>query len=86
MQISEGIHFVKPSVAFRVPVEIISPAIATANNGAAPYPSSSPGMGAMHTALGNGLAAFLNGEKNGATALADIEAAYIITATESGLM
>ena len=61
-------------------------AIATANNGAAPYPSSSPGMGAMHTALGNGLAAFLNGEKNGATALADIEAAYIITATESGLM
>ncbi|MDC1535715.1 extracellular solute-binding protein [Candidatus Thioglobus sp.] len=61
-------------------------AIATADNGAAPYPSSSPGMGAMHTALGNGLAAFLNGEKNGATALADIEAAYIITATESGLM
>jgi hypothetical protein len=32
MQISEGIHLVKPSVAFRVPVEIISPAIATANN------------------------------------------------------
>jgi ABC-type glycerol-3-phosphate transport system substrate-binding protein len=61
-------------------------AIATANNGAAPYPSSSPGMGAMHTALGNGLAAFLNGEKDGATALADIEAAYTITATESGLM
>ena len=61
-------------------------AIATADNGAAPYPSSSPGMGAMHTALGNGLAAFLNGEKDGATALADIEAAYTITATESGLM
>jgi len=61
-------------------------AIATADNGAAPYPSSSPDMGAMHTALGNGLAAFLNGEKDGATALADIEAAYTITATESGLM
>jgi len=61
-------------------------AIATADNGAAPYPSSSPGMGAMHTALGNGLAAFLNGEKDAATALADIEAAYTITATESGLM
>ena len=61
-------------------------AIATADNGAAPYPSSSPGMGAMHTALGNGIAAFLTGEKDAATALADIEAAYTIAATESGLM
>ena len=61
-------------------------AIATANNGAAPYPSSSPGMGAMHTALGNGIAAFLTGKKDAATALADIEAAYTIAATESGLM
>ena len=61
-------------------------AIATANNGAAPYPSSSPGMGAMHTALGNGIAAFLTGNKDAATALADIEAAYTIAATESGLM
>jgi hypothetical protein len=32
IQISEGTHLVKPSVAFKVPVEIISPAIATANN------------------------------------------------------
>ena len=32
IQIIEGIHLVKPSVAFKVPVEIISPAIATANN------------------------------------------------------
>jgi hypothetical protein len=32
IQIIDGIHFVKPSVAFNVPVEIISPAIATANN------------------------------------------------------
>ena len=61
-------------------------AIATANNGAAPYPSSSPGMGAMHTALGNGIAAFLTGKKDAATALADIEVAYTIAATESGLM
>ena len=43
-------------------------------------------MGAMHTALGNGIAAFLNGDKDAATALADIEAAYTIAATESGLM
>jgi ABC-type glycerol-3-phosphate transport system substrate-binding protein len=61
-------------------------AIATADNGAAPYPSSSPGMGAMHTALGNGISAFPTGEKDAATALADIEAAYTISATESGLM
>jgi hypothetical protein len=32
IQIKEGTHLVKPSVALRVPVEIISPAIATANN------------------------------------------------------
>ena len=61
-------------------------AIATANNGAAPYPSNEAGMGAMHSALGNGIAAFLNGEKDAATALADIEAAYTTAATESGLM
>jgi len=36
--------------------------------------------------LGNGLAAFLNGEKTAAKTLADIEAAYTITATESGLI
>ena len=61
-------------------------AIATANNSAAPYPSNEPGMGAMHTALGNGIAAFLNGAKDAATTLADIEAAYVVSATESGLM
>ena len=31
-QINKGTYLVKPSVAFKVPVEIISPAIATANN------------------------------------------------------
>jgi len=61
-------------------------ALDTATNGAAPYPSSLAGMGAMHSALGNGVGAFLTGEKDAATALADIEAAYIIAATESGLM
>jgi ABC-type glycerol-3-phosphate transport system substrate-binding protein len=61
-------------------------AIATADNGAAPYPSSLPGMGAMHSALGNGVADFLTGVKDAATTLADIEAAYTIAATESGLM
>ena len=31
-QTNDGISFVKPSVALRVPVEIISPAMATSNN------------------------------------------------------
>ena len=69
-----------------VPGSAAEGAIATANAGAAPYPSSLPGMGSMHTALGNGISAFLTGDKDAATALADIEAAYTIAATESGLM
>jgi hypothetical protein len=32
IQIIDGIHLVKPSVAFKVPVEIISPAIAIASS------------------------------------------------------
>ena len=61
-------------------------ALATADNGAAAYPSNLAGMGAMHSALGNGVAAFLTGVKDAATTLADIEAAYTIAATEAGLM
>ena len=60
-------------------------ASATAANGAAPYPSGSR-MGVMHTALGNGIADFLTGKKDAASALADIEAAYTSAAKEKGLM
>lgn len=60
-------------------------AIATANNGAVPYPASAP-MGIMHTALGNGIADYLNGAKDAATTLADIEAAYLTAAKEAGLV
>ena len=60
-------------------------AAATAANGAAPYPASQA-MGLMHTALGNGLAAFLNGEKDAATALKDIEADYVTSAKEAGIL
>ncbi|MAC60984.1 MAG: ABC transporter substrate-binding protein, partial [SAR116 cluster bacterium] len=60
-------------------------AAATAENGAAPYPSGSR-MGVMHSALGNGIADFLTGAKDAASTLADIEAAYTSAATEKGLM
>ncbi|RMH44142.1 MAG: extracellular solute-binding protein [Alphaproteobacteria bacterium] len=60
-------------------------AIATANNGAVPYPASGP-MGIMHTALGNGIADYLKGAKDASTTLADIEAAYLAAAREAGLV
>ena len=40
----------------------------------------------MHTALGNGIAAYLTGEKSASAALADIEAAYTTAAKEGGLL
>ena len=43
-------------------------------------------MGLMQTALGNGLASFLTGQKDAKTALADIEAAYRVSAKEAGLL
>ena len=60
-------------------------AAATAANGAMPYPASSQ-MGLMHTALGNGIADFLTGAKDAATALADIEAEYLTAAKDAGLV
>ena len=60
-------------------------AFATANSGGVPYPASKQ-MSMMHTALGNGVAAYLTGEKSAEAALADIEAAYITAAKEAGLL
>ncbi len=60
-------------------------AMETAKNGARPYPSNTA-TGAMHTALGDGVAAFLTGEKDAQTTLSDIEAAYTTAAKESGLI
>ena len=65
--------------------EISKGASETAANGAIPYPASSA-MGLMHTALGNGVADFLTGAKDAATALADIEAAYLTAAEEARLI
>lgn len=67
------------------PGELAQGAAASAAAGARPYPASGP-MGIMHTALGNGLADYLNGAKDAATTLADIEAAYITGAKEAGLI
>lgn len=67
------------------PGDLAMGAAASAAAGARPYPASGP-MGIMHTALGNGIADYLNGTKDAATTLADIEAAYITGAKEAGLV
>jgi ABC-type glycerol-3-phosphate transport system substrate-binding protein len=53
--------------------------------GAKPYPML-PYMGLLHTALGDGIAPFLQGKKDAATTLADIEAAYVTAAKEKGFL
>ena len=68
-----------------VPGDLAAGAAATAANGASAYPASAA-MGIMHTSLGNGIADFLNGNKDAATTLADIEAAYLTAAKEAGLV
>jgi ABC-type glycerol-3-phosphate transport system substrate-binding protein len=67
------------------PGDLAAGAAATAANGARPYPASSA-MGIMHSVLGNGIAAYLNGDKDAETTLADIEAAYMTSAKEAGLI
>ncbi len=57
----------------------------TAAGGAPNYPMNKY-IGSMHGALGSGLAAFMTGDKDAATTLADIEAAYISDAKEKGLL
>jgi multiple sugar transport system substrate-binding protein len=58
---------------------------ATANAGARPYPML-PYAGLMHTALGNELAQFMQGQESAEQALADVEAAYIAAAREQGFL
>lgn len=60
-------------------------AFATASGGALNYPMNKY-IGSMHSALGSGLAAFMTGDKDAATTLADIEAAYVTDAKEKGLL
>lgn len=58
---------------------------AAANAGAIPYPML-PFMGLMHTALGNELDDFMQGNESAEQALADVEAAYIAAAREQGFL
>jgi len=67
------------------PGELAAGAAATAMAGAKPYPASGA-MGIMHTVLGNGIADYLTGSKDAETTLADIEAAYLTSAREAGLV
>jgi multiple sugar transport system substrate-binding protein len=58
---------------------------ATAMGGAEPYPMV-PFMGLLHTALGNELSDFLQGNESAEQALADVEAAYTAAAKEQGFL
>ncbi|MBX2885781.1 MAG: extracellular solute-binding protein [Granulosicoccus sp.] len=58
---------------------------ATAERGAEPYPML-PYMGLMHTALGNEIVEFLQGNESAEQALADVEAAYTTAAKEGGFI
>lgn len=58
---------------------------ATASAGARPYPMI-PFMGLMHSALGDELSDFLQGNESAEQALADVEAAYTAAAKEQGFL
>lgn len=58
---------------------------AAAEMGTIPYPML-PYMGLMHTALGNELADFMQGNETAEQALADVEAAYRAAAREQGYL
>jgi multiple sugar transport system substrate-binding protein len=58
---------------------------ATASGGATPYPML-PYMGLMHTALGDNLSEFLQGQESAEQALADVEAAYVTAARAQGFV
>ena len=67
------------------PGDAAAGAVATAEGGAPNYPASKE-MTVMHTALGDGLAAYMTGDKDVETTLDDIEAAYVTAAREEGLI
>jgi ABC-type glycerol-3-phosphate transport system substrate-binding protein len=68
-----------------VPGDAAMGAVATAERGAPNFPASKE-MAVMHTALGDGIAAYLTGDKDAGTTLDDIEAAYVTAAREEGLI
>ena len=60
-------------------------AASTAANGALPYPASTQ-MGMMQSAIANNLGAYLSGTQDADATLAAIEAAYIVSAKEAGIL
>ncbi|MEM1237262.1 MAG: extracellular solute-binding protein [Pseudomonadota bacterium] len=67
------------------PTEAAVGVFAAAQAGSIPYPML-PFMGLMHTALGNELSDFMQGNESAEQALADVEAAYIAAAREQGFL
>jgi ABC-type glycerol-3-phosphate transport system substrate-binding protein len=67
------------------PSEVNQGVMQTMAMGSRPYPML-PYMGLLHTALGDGIAAFLQGRKDATQTLADIEAAYTTAAREKGFL
>jgi ABC-type glycerol-3-phosphate transport system substrate-binding protein len=67
------------------PADVNQGVMQTMAMGSKPYPML-PYMGLLHTALGDGIAAFLQGRKDAAQTLADIEAAYTTAAKEKGFL
>ena len=68
-----------------VPTDKAAGVFAAANAGTIPYPML-PYMGLMHTALGEELDDFMQGNETAEQALADVEAAYITAAREKGFL
>lgn len=60
-------------------------AIASMRAGAPPYPASTE-MGLMHSAIGNNVADYFTGAESAEAALADVEAEYLTSAREAGLV
>lgn len=67
------------------PQDVNEGVLATVVAGAKPYPMV-PFMGLLHTALGNELSDFMQGNESAEQALADVEAAYTAAAVESGFV
>ncbi|MEL7181874.1 MAG: sugar ABC transporter substrate-binding protein, partial [Pseudomonadota bacterium] len=59
--------------------------LASVAAGSTPYPMR-PFQGLLHTALGDNIADFLQGNESAEQTLADIEAAYTAAATEKGFL
>jgi ABC-type glycerol-3-phosphate transport system substrate-binding protein len=59
--------------------------VASVSSGTRPYPMV-PYIGLMHTALGDELSRFLQGEESAEQALADVEAAYTAAARSQGFL